>query len=106
MFTGVFLLATIINFAWTREFMWIAFVAGVVLTSNGAVLTFTAVVAGTNFTGATSGANASGDLVGTPATPTANVLAAVNDNKWIVVDYPLTKFTPAKGSFWVFYNYE
>jgi hypothetical protein len=80
--------------------------AGTVLTSVGAVLYFTAVEAGTDFTGASSGANASGDLAGTAATPTANSVVAINDTKEIIPDYPLTKFTPAKGSFMVYYGYE
>ena len=88
--------------AWAADYL----AAGVVLTSNGVNLVFTAVVAGTNFTGSTTITNASDDLAGTVAATTANVLAAVNDNKLLFPDYPLTKFTPAKGSFWVFYNYE
>jgi hypothetical protein len=79
--------------------------AGSVLTSSGAVLTFTSSVAGTDFTGASSGVNATGDLAGTAATATANVLAAINDNKIITPDFPLTAFTPGKGTFWVYYNF-
>lgn len=77
--------------------------AGSVLTSDGAVLIFTSTVAGTDFTGASSGANASGDLAGTAVTSVANVTAAINDNKMIIPDCPLSKFTPGKGTFWVFY---
>jgi len=80
--------------------------SGVVLTSSGAILIFTAVVAGTDFTGASSGANASGNLAGTATTPVANSVFACNSDKLIIHDYPLTKFTPAKGSFWVYYNLE
>ena len=81
-----------------------AFLAsGVVMTSSGAVLYFTAVVAGTNFTGTTSGANATGDLAGTAATATANVLCALNDNKMIIPDHPVTSITPGKGSFIIYY---
>jgi len=77
--------------------------AGTVLTSVANVLYFTAVVAGTDFTGASSGANATGDLAGTAATVTANVLCAVNNDKVIYPDYPLTSITLGKGSFWVYY---
>lgn len=80
--------------------------AGVVLTSSGANLIFTSSVAGVNFTGNTTITNATGDLAGSVAATTANVTVAINDNKTIYVDNPLTKFTPCAGSFWVFYNYE
>jgi hypothetical protein len=76
----------------------------VVLTSDGAVLIFTAVVAGTNFTGASSGLNASGNLVGTAVTATVNSVFAANDNKLIIPDVPVSKFTPGKGSFYVYYT--
>ena len=77
--------------------------AGSVLTSDGAVLIFTSTVAGTDFTGASSGANATGDLAGTAVTSVASSVFAINDNKMIFPDYPMTAFTPAKGSFWVYY---
>lgn len=77
--------------------------ADTVLTSVGAVLTITAVVPGTDFTGATSGANATGDLLGTAATTTANKLFAFNDNKIIFPDYPLTSITLGKGTVFVYY---
>lgn len=80
--------------------------SGVVLTSNGADLIFTALVAGVNFSGNTTATNASVDLAGTVVATTANLKVSINDNKMIIVDYPLTKFTPCAGSFWVFYNTE
>jgi hypothetical protein len=80
--------------------------AGTVLTKEGTtVMVFTSTVAGTDFTGASSGVNASGDLAGTAVTTVANSVAAINDNKQIFPDFPVTAFTPAKGSFWVFYNF-
>ena len=77
--------------------------AGSVLTSDGAVLIFTSTVAGTDFTGASSGANATGDLAGTAVTSVASSVFAINDNKMIFPDHPLTKFTPGKGTFYVYY---
>lgn len=77
--------------------------AGSVLTSDGAVLIFTSTVAGTDFTGASSGVNATGDLAGTAVTSVANSVFAINDNKMLVMDHPVSKFTPAKGTFYVFY---
>lgn len=78
--------------------------AGVVVTAVGAVLYFVANVAGTDFTGNTTITNATGDLAGTAVmSHTANILAALNDGKMIFPDYPMTAFTPAKGSFWVYY---
>lgn len=79
---------------------------GVVVTAALGVLTFTASVAGTNFTGNTTIANASGNLAGTVANSIANVVGAINKSNLLIPDFPLTKFTPAKGSFWVYYNYE
>jgi len=67
---------------------------------------FTAVEAGTNFTGNTSIANASGDLTGSIGNEVSNSVVAINKGVEIIADYPLTKFTPAKGSFWVYYNHE
>lgn len=79
--------------------------AGSVLTSDGAVLIFTSTVAGTDFTGSSSGANASGNLAGTAVTSVANALAAINDNKQVFPDMPITAITLGKGSAWVYYNF-
>ena len=78
--------------------------AGSILTAVLNVLYFTSSVAGTDFTGASSGANASGDLAGTAATATANVVRAINDTKMIVFDTPSIGFYLSKGSFWVYYE--
>ncbi len=78
--------------------------AGVVVTSDGATLTFTSTVAGTDFTGNTTITNATTNLAGTATmNVVANVKASLNNNKMVVPDYPLSAFTPAKGSFWVYY---
>jgi hypothetical protein len=78
--------------------------AGWVLTSDGAVLIFTSSVAGEDSTGASSGANATGDLAGTAAVATANKVFAINENRMITPDNPASKFTPGKGSFYVYYT--
>lgn len=77
---------------------------GVVVTSSGANLIFTSTVAGVNFTGSTTITNASGNLAGTVVATTANSTVLINDAKEVICDYPLTKFTPAAGSFWVYYS--
>lgn len=78
--------------------------AGVVVTSDGATLMFTSTVAGTDFTGNTSITNATTNLAGTATmNVVSNVKVSINDGKMYVPDYPLSAFTPAKGSFWVFY---
>jgi hypothetical protein len=79
---------------------------GVVLTSSGANLIFTSSVAGVDFTGNTTCTNATGNLAGSVVATTANSAFAIDDNKMVFTDYPLTKFTPCAGSFWVFYTNE
>ena len=78
-------------------------VAGQVLTGTATDFVFTAVVAGTTFTGATALSAASDDLVGTVVLTTANALAAINDNKLIIPDKPIVSITLGKGSVWVYY---
>jgi hypothetical protein len=80
---------------------------GVVVTQGGAGhtgdLIFTALVAGTTFTGATSCTNVSGSYSGTVVATTANVLFAINDNKMVIPDFPVSSITPGKGTFYVYY---
>jgi hypothetical protein len=77
--------------------------AGIVVTANGSTLVFTSAEAGTDFTGDTTIVNATGDLAGTVAATTANSLFAINNNKLIYPDFPLTSITIGKGSFLVYY---
>lgn len=80
--------------------------AGIVLTSDDNVLSFTDQEAGTETTTSPGITNVSGDLSGTVATAIASAVCNLKEDKQIYPDYPAVKFTPAKGSFWVFYNYE
>lgn len=92
---------TISNFVTANAAAYLA--AGQVLTGTATTFVFTAVVAGTDFTGATALSGASGDLVGTVVLTTANALAALNNNKLIIPDKPIVSITLGKGSVWVYY---
>ena len=81
--------------------------AGIVVTQGGAGhtgdLIFTALVAGTDFTGSTSITQVSGTYTGSVVHTTANVLFGINDNKMIIPDFPVSSITPGKGTFYVYY---
>lgn len=96
------LAATAADFVTSHAAAYLA--AGTVVTSDGATLIFTSSVAGTDFTGNTTITNATGDLAGTVVmNSVANVKASINNGKMIIPDFPVEKFTPAKGTFWVYY---
>ena len=77
---------------------------GYVLTSLAAALIFTAVEAGTDAGESPSITNATDDLAGDVVATAANRAFNCEPGPLIIPDYPLTKFTPAKGSFWVYYD--
>lgn len=96
------LAATAAAFVTANAATWAA--AGTTLTSDGATLLFESLLTGVGFEGESSGANASGDLVGTVEVLLANFAFPIDNGKIIIPDVPASKFTLAKGSFFVYYT--